>query len=413
MDIDSFDQQLNFTTRNKRTALFGTPDKGTPDEKSPAGLLDFGSPDEKSPAGLLDFGSPDKGTALFGTPDKGTALFRTPHKGTPDKGTPDEGTALFGTSLFGTPDERTSHAVQNEKEEFVQQYYYCLITTPIKSAGSRDPLCVFCTNLINDGVFTKSPQHPHLATSPSIGKGSFFSVHEGMSPKTVVKTANVGSNSLSNLDPTSSQALMTKTDVLDLLNASRRSHGNPQVVKTLEMYFSHVSKDNGNLTIVQEKCSPLPKNMAGLLGLINCVIALHKSRLPVSDVKPANFMVTAEGLIVCVDLDLREPKKGVHKLVLSGEYRHTIGVDVSDQFKQLLLVFLETLGHPIGVDRKPDFLKLYEEKCLLQFYGLLSSDMSVYETKIEDFQEVLQNIGLSDEDITYLVGLLIPPASSQ
>ena len=397
MSLNDFEQQqFDFRTSNKRTALFRTPDKGTPDK----GTALFGTADE---------GTALFGTALFGTPDEGTALFRTALFGTPD-----EGTALFGTSLFRTPDEGTAlFGTALEKKEFVEQYYNCSITTPIKSAGSRDPLCDFCINLIDDGVFTKSQQPPHLATSPSIGEGSFFSVHEGMSPKTVVKTANVGSNSRSNLDPTSSQALMTKTDVLALLNAIHRSHGNPQVVKILEMYFSHLSEDTGVLMIEQEKCSPLPKSKDGLFDLIQCVIALYRAGLPISDVKPANFMVTDDGRVVCVDLDLKDPKKGVYKFVVSGEYTHTIGFDVSEQFKQLLLVFLETLGHPIVGDRKPAFRDLYQQKGLLQRYGLLSSDRSVSETTIDDFAEVLQKIGLSEEDITYLVSLIVPPTSSQ
>jgi hypothetical protein len=110
---------------------------------------------------------------------------------------------------------------------------------------------------------------------------------------------------------------------------------------------------------------------------------------------------------------LREAKNGLYKLVASGEYTHTIGFKVSKEFKKLLLVFLETLGHPIVDDRKSAFLALYQQKGLLQKYRLLSSDRSIYETDIEDFAEVLRNIGLSEEDIAYLVGLLTPPASSQ
>jgi hypothetical protein len=42
----------------------------------------------------------------------------------------------------------------------------------------------------------------------------------------------------------------------------------------------------------------------------------------------------------------------------------------------------------------------------------LSSENSISETTLEDFSEVLRNIGLSPEDNAYLVGLLTP-ASSQ
>jgi hypothetical protein len=206
---------------------------------------------------------------------------------------------------------------------------------------------------------------------------------------------------------------MTKKDMLELLDSIRKSHGNPQVARVFAMKFSHLKKDHGVLIVEQEACSPLPQNKATLLGLIQCVIALYRAGLPVSDVKSSNFMVTDEGRVVCVDLDLRDKKNGVYKLVASGEYVHYVKDNVSSQFQQLLLVFLETLGHPIVGERKPAFRALYEEKSLLQRYGLLSSEKSISETTLDDFREVLGKVGLSKEDIAYLVGLIVPPPSSQ
>jgi hypothetical protein len=377
------------------TLKFGSPPKRTCREESPppAGLLEFGTP---PPAGLLEFGTP---------PPAGLLEFGTP---------PPAGLLEFGTlPPAGLLNLGTLPAIKKD-EEFVRKNYICSPMSPIESAGSLNPLNDFCSNLVGDGIFVVSPQAYAQPTSPPSGEGSFFLVHQGKSLNTVEKIADLGSNnSKKDLGPKPSRALMTKTDFLALLDAIRRSHGNPQVVKTYEMYFSHVSKDNGVLTLVQEKCFPLPKNMNGLLGLMQCVIALYRAGLPISDIKPANFMVTDDGRIVCVDLDFREPKKRVYKLVASGEYTHTIGFDVSEQFKQLLLVFLETLGHPIVDDRKTAFLALYQQKGLLQSYSLLLSDRSIYETAIPDFIEVLRNIGLPEEDIAYLVGLIVPPASSQ
>ena len=352
---------------------FGSPPKRTCREESPppSGRLEFGTP---PPAGLLEFGTP-----------------------------PPAGLLNLGTL-----------PAIKKGEEFVRINYICSPMSPIKSAESLSPLNDFCSNLVGDGIFVISPQAYAQPTSPPSGEGSFFLVHPGKSLNTVEKIADLGSNnSKKDLGPKPSRALMTKTDFLALLDAIRRSHGNPQVVKTYEMYFSHVSKDNGVLTLVQEKCSPLPKNMDGLLGLIQCVIALYRAGLPISDVKPANFMVTDDECVVCVDLDLRKAKKRVYKLVASGEYTHTIGFDVSEQFKQLLLVFLETLGYPIVGERKSAFRALYQQTGLLKSLGLLSSEKSVSETTIEDFCEVLGNVGLSDEDIAYLVGLIVPPPSSQ
>lgn len=361
----------------------------------------FGSPQQQ-----LNFESPPKRTCRGESPPpSGRLEFRTP---------PPAGLLEFGTPPpAGLLNLGTLPAIKND-EEFVRTNYICSPMSPIKSAGPLNPLKVFCSNLVGDGIFAISPEAYPQPTSPPSGEGSFFLVHPGKSPNTVQKIADFGSNnSKKDLGLKPSRALMTKTDFLALLDAIRRSDGNPQVVKTYEMYFSHVSKDNGVLTLVQEACFPLPKNMDGLLGLIQCVIALYRAGLPISDVKPANFMVTDDGRVVCVDLDLRKPKKGVYKFVVSAEYTHTIEFYVSEQFKQLLLVFLETLGHPIVGDRKSTFRDLYQQKGLLQSYSLLLSDRSIYETTIEDFREVLRNIGLSEEDIAYLVGLLTPPASSQ
>ena len=67
----------------------------------------------------------------------------------------------------------------------------------------------------------------------------------------------------------------------------------------------------------------------------------------------------------------------------------------------------------IEENRKSEFAKLNEETGFLKSLNLLSSEKSVSETTIDDFAEVLQKIGLSDEDNAYLVGLLTPPHSSQ
>jgi hypothetical protein len=409
MASDSLTQQHQLT--------FESPSKRTCREESPprTGLLEFGTPPRTEllefrtppPAGLLNLETLPAGLLNLETLPAGLLEFGTP---------PPAGLLEFGTPPpAGLLNLETLPAIKKEEEEeFIPKDYICSPMSPIKSAGSLDPLEEFCSNLVCDKIFAISLQAYPQPKSPPSGEGSFFLVHPGKSPNTVEKIADFGSNnSKKDLGPKPSRALMTKTDFLALLDAIRRSHGNPQVVKTYEMYFSHVSKDNGVLTLVQEECFPLPKNMDGLLGLIQCVIALYRAGLPISDVKPANFMVTDDGRVVCVDLDLRKPKKGVYKFVVSAEYTHTIEFYVSEQFKQLLLVFLETLGHPIVDDRKLAFGELYEQKGLLQSYFLLSSDKSISETTIDDFAEVLRNIGLSDEDNAYLVGLLTPPAFSQ
>jgi hypothetical protein len=433
-------------------------ENGSPENRSISGELNFASLDENSPVSSPQTrGSPEiKGMVLFddspvssrqtrGSPSKmspmrsparwspmrslagGSPSKRSPSKRSPARWSPMRSLAggspmrsLAGGSPMRSPSKmyirKTIQKASEfpQKEKFIEQHFVCSPNMEAKSAKALDSLKEFCEKLEKDTVFTRSPQPHNKSSSPIIGRGSFFEVRKGFSPKTVEKTANIGSNQRANLDPEStSSACMTKKDMLELLHAIRKSHGNPQVARVFGMKFSHLKKDDGVLIVEQEACSPLPKNSEGLIGMIQCIIALYRAGLPVSDVKLANFMVKDDGRVVCVDLDLREPKKGVYKLVVSGEYTHTIGFDVSSQFQQLLLVFLETLGYPIIGDRKPSFRALYEQKGLLQSYSLLLSDRSIYETTIEDFREVLRNIGLSEEDNDYLVGLIVPPASSQ
>jgi hypothetical protein len=388
-----------------------SPSKRSPARWSPMRSLAGGSP-MRSP-----MRSPSKRSLAGGSP------MRSPSKRSPSKRSPARWSpmrSLAGGSPIRSPSKMyIRRTIQKDsefpqKEKFIEQHFVCSPNMEAKSAKALDSLKEFCDHLAKDEVITPSPQPPVQSSSPIIGTGSFFSVRNGISPKTVEKTAMIGSNQRANLDPEyTSSACMTKKDMLELLHAIRKSNGNPQVARVFEMKFSHLKKDDGVLIVEQEACSPLPKNMQGLIGLIQCIIALYRAGLPISDVKPANFMVTDDGHVVCVDLDLRERKKGVYKLVASGEYTHTIEFHVSPQSQQLLLVFLEVLGHPIIGDRKSAFRALYEEKGLLQCYRLLSSDRSVSETTLDDFREVLQNIGLSDEDITYLVGLITPSAFSQ
>jgi hypothetical protein len=152
-------------------------------------------------------------------------------------------------------------------------------------------------------------------------------------------------------------------------------------------------------------CSVLSNN--NLKAFLECVVALLREFIPKgqypTDIKKANFGMKNDE-VVWFDFDFKDIKKGkVPSLVSSGEFQF----DGNEQFKQLLLVLLDFFIEIKG-DRKKIFRDLNQQKGLLQKYCLLSSERSISETDIGDFAEVLRNIGLSEEDNAYLVGLLTP-----
>ena len=123
------------------------------------------------------------------------------------------------------------------------------------------------------------------------------------------------------------------------------------------------------------------------------------------------------GQVVWFDFDFGTVNKKKPSIVSSGDFQF----DGNELFQRLLLALIELFCPPITSffspplirDRKDVFRILNQQKGLLQRYGLLSSEKSISETTIDDFAEVLRNIDLSKEDIAYLVGLIVPPASSQ
>ncbi len=398
MNNSALKQQLNFESPSNgsliRELSFGSSPRRSPSKKSPSN----GSPSRSSPVKKFSFGSPSNGS-----PPRRSHIREF----------------SFGSPPRRSPARKISSGSHFKKspireKQFVPRHFVCSPNVIVKSANTRDPLKVFCHSLTNDGVFTQSPQPHHESSSPIIGAGSFFETREGTTHGTVEKQAFVGSNSRTNLSPSDKRIKMSKKDVLNLLDALQKSHGNPQVVKLFEIYFSQTGEHDGTLTLIQEKCTPLQKNVSGLISFVKCIIALYKAGLTISDVKPDNFMIDACGNVVCIDLDLRKAKDGsgggLYKLVASGEYSHTTicaSYEVeSPQFQQLLLVFIETLSVPIVGNRKDTFREVNQTKGLLQSILLLSSNKSVSETNIDDFREVLRNIELANDDINYLVDLI-------
>jgi hypothetical protein len=207
--------------------------------------------------------------------------------------------------------------------------------------------------------------------------------------------------------------------LLQLLIALNKCLHDPNCarVSAVKMYQAH--DGFWRMCVEQEKCSPLTCDDAK--AILKCFIALLRKFLPTGiypkDFKVSNFGKNASGRVVWFDNDFGtvNKKKPVPSIVSSGDFQF----DGNEQFQRWLLALIELFYPPITSffheplikDRKDVFRMLNQQKGLLKKLNLLSSDKSVSETTIEDFREVLGNIGLSEEDNAYLVGLLTPPSS--
>jgi hypothetical protein len=358
-----------------------------PDKDFISGKLDFGSPDEISPTRQLNFGSPDNASSGQYLSEEFTIFVVNPE----------------------TPPPPVPEPKKKEDD----------IDIKIELAV---PVSMFLSSLRKHGVLSPLPSKTPAFSSPStppVGVGSFTTAFQSPNdPDYVVKISELGTNGKNRNHDTPK---VDNKDLLNFLIASNKCLGDPNCAKVsgINMYQSH--DGSWSMSVEQEKCSTLTYDDAK--AVLECFIALLRKFLPTGvypkDFKISNFGKNVSGNVVWFDFDFGtvNKKKPVPSIVSSGDFQF----DGNEQFQRLLLALIELFCSPITSlfnpplvkDRKDVFRILNEQKGLLQKYGLLSSDKSVSETTIEDFAEVLRNIGLSEEDIAYLVSLLSPPPSSQ
>jgi hypothetical protein len=284
------------------------------------------------------------------------------------------------------------------------------------------PVPMFLCSLNELGVLSPLPSETPAFSSPStppVGLGSFTtSFQSPYDPYYVIKISKLGTNGKSKNDDA------PKVDNKELLRgliASNKCLGDPNCAKVSRTRISQNPDGSWKMYVEQEKCSPLTCDDAK--AVLKCFIALLRKFLPTGvypkDFKVSNFGKNVFGNVVWFDFDFGtvNKKKPVPSIVSSGDFQF----DGNEESKRVLLALIELFCPPITSlfcpplvkDRKDVFRVLNQEKGLLQKYGLLSSEKSISETTLDDFHEVLRKIGLSEEDIAYLVGLIVPPASSQ
>ena len=394
-------QQLDFGTPNKRTALFSTPDKGTPDEGTV--LFETSSP---PPAGRLDFGT--------SSPPPEESLKRTDYDDLKD------------TMYRVNPETPPPPVPETKKKENGD----IELAVPVPETKKKDngdielavPVPEFLSSLRDRGVLSPLPSEtPAFSSSlpPAIGFGSFTTAFQSPeNPNNVIKISELGTNGKNR---NGDSPRIDNKGLLESLIASNKCLGDPNCAKVSKMIISQTPDGTWRMSVDQEKCSPLTCDDAK--AVLECFIALLRKFLPSGvypkDFKVSNFGKNVSGQVVWFDFDFGtvNKKKPVPSIVSSGDFQF----DGNELFQRLLLALIELFCPPITSffspplirDRKDVFRILNQQKGLLQRYGLLSSEKSVSETTIPDFIEVIRNLCLSEEDIGYLVGLLTPPHFSQ
>jgi hypothetical protein len=383
--------------------------------------LNFGSnSDEGSPFKRSccqdDIGSPVRGMPIFGSaydesPVKGFTLFGYLDEPSTKTGPPKMPPAPRKTKLGLLEVEKPIDLLlgddkgkEKEKEEFpfVPATYEVNLTQHAPSVGIKTPMPQFFKGLENAGSISPITT-PIPSTREPIKNGSFLGFCPSPDGLHAIKTATVGSDGVGTLD---------KKRLVKVINDTVICNGSPQCAKVDSLHIDHTDMEGrAKVIIVQELCQPLQNGDA--IPFLVCVISVSKCLIAKgfypTDLKRDNFGKDKDGNVKWFDFDLKEfVSTNACFLIKSGEFQH----DGNPIFQQFILMLMD-FYRQIEENRKSEFAKLNKQAGLLKSLGLLSSEKSVSETTIEDFREVLRRIGLSEEDIAYLVGLIVPPASSQ
>ncbi len=373
--------------------------------------LNFGSDDEGSPFKRSchedKTGSPVRGMTLFGSPSgspvrgmtlKKSHAMESSHEMKPPPSAPSKKLSRK-YDLFG------DNPIEEQKEEtfpFVPERYKVHLTKTASMDGIKTPMPQFFKGLENRGSISPTTDQIPSSGEPTT-RGSFFGFSPSIDGSCAIKTATVGSNGFGTLD---------KKKLVNVINDIVECNGIPQCAKVLSFHIDHTKEEkSAEVTIVQELCQPL--QMGDALRFLLCVISILKWLITkgfyAADLKWDNFGKAKDGAVKWFDFDLKEfVSTKVCSFIKSGEFQH----NGNPMFQQFILMLMDFFRQ-IEENRKSEFANLNEETGLLQKHGLLSSEKAISQTTIDDFAEVLRNIGLPEGDIAYLVGLIVPPASSQ
>lgn len=380
MSLNNFAQQLNFGSDDEGSST-RTPTGSR--ENSPIRGLSFGSPKSEVSFGVLSFDSTQKRNS----PDQ---KLQSPHK--------------MRKTGFGREIDLRNKVVR-EKEEFPfspTTYIVNLDNVPASDEKIGTPFPEFFKFLETNGSISPTTDLPSRGNEKGNEKGSFFTA-SFIGDEYVIKKATAGN-----------KGTLNKKDLVRNMKATAMCSGSPNCAKVESFHIDHREDEkNADLTIVQEECVPLKQG--DILMYLLCIISLLKSFIPKglypTDLKMKNFGMGKDGMVKWFDFDLKEfISTKACSFIKSGEFQH----NGNPEFQRFLLMLIEFYRQcQKGLRRETEFFKINNEIGLLNSLNLLSSEKSISETTINDFREVLRNIGLPEGDIAYLVGLLTPPASSQ
>jgi hypothetical protein len=273
------------------------------------------------------------------------------------------------------------------------------------------PVNDFLETLSSSEVNVLSPVLPIQPMKPSsekkIGEGSSAEVFKIEGKEKVRKVYRLGTNG----NNRGTRKHIDNKDLLKMLSAFNRSHGNPQCAR-VDGITIFKNGDIWEMNVEQEECSALTDK--DVLRYLRCIISLLQDFIPMgqgqfapTDFKKVNFGVDGNGEVVWIDFDFKKHEFGnVPDVCSSGEFIF----NGNEKFQRLLLSILDFFLE-VKSERKEAFRALNDKKSLLQGLGLLDSDKSISETTIEDFRKILTKIGLCEEDIDFLVGVMTPPSS--
>jgi hypothetical protein len=359
--------------------------------------LNFASLDERSPEspdGMVLFAdSPVRSPQTRESPKM--SPNRSPSKMSPKRSpqrsvTKKPSKLRRGIDLFGN-----KATPPNEEFPFSPATYTVDLTKPVYDGKIGSPLPEFFASL--NGSISQTTDLPPRGKEVCDCSGSFFEA--SFIRDEVVKTASLGP-----------EGTIDKKDLVKVMDATALCSGNSNCAEVLSFHIDHrETEKKATVTIVQKQYRALQRN--DILPFLMCIISLLRTYIPQgfcpTDLKIGNFGMGDDGFVRWFDFDFK-PVAWMKAFIFikSGEFQHS----GNPEFQRFILMLMEFYC-PIGLDRKQAFGELNNRKGLLQSLNLLDNDKPISMTTIHDFAIILSRIGLSEEDIAYLVGLLTPPSS--
>ncbi len=343
--------------------------------------------------------SPKRSPQKRGSPSKMSPKRSPQKRGSPSKMSPHGSVTKKASKLCRGIDLFGNKVTPPEEFIFSPAIYTVDFRKRVSDENVRSPLPEFFESLKKKGSISPTTDLPPRGKEVCDCSGSFFEA--SFICDKVVKTASLGP-----------EGTINKKDLAKVMDATALCSGNSDCAQVLSFHIDHRKNEKeATVTIVQKKCRALRRN--DILQFLMCIISLLRTYIPQgfcpTDLKIGNFGMGDDGFVRWFDFDFKPVDlTKAFVFIKSGEFQHS----GNPEFQRFILMLMEFYC-PIDQDRKVAFGELNDRKGLLKSLNLLDNDNPISMTKIDDFAVILSRIGLSEEDIAYLVGLIVPPPSSQ